>query len=192
MRPMLREGIKADRTLNPGLCWVSYECSEATVDHDVLLSMLEPYVRSGKLSIFLRTAPVAVEKRGNRIQSVTVYGFESHRFLRLRGTVFIDATELGEFLPLAGAEFVTGAESRAETGEPDAPLQADPARHRVLPTPSFSNRDRQATIHRSRQAMTATRRIFPSSPPMPMARPFLTACTRNCRTLPDPSGRTVD
>ncbi len=125
--PMLREGVKADSRLNPGLCWVSYECSEATVDHAMLLSMLEPYVHRGKLLILLRTAPVAVERRGNRIQDVTVYHFASRRFLRLRGTVFIDATELGEFLPLAGADFVTGAESRAETGEPDAPLQADPS-----------------------------------------------------------------
>ncbi len=123
--PLLREGIKPDPTFDPGFCWVSYECSEATVDHDVLLSMLDPYVRSGKLSILSRTAPVAVEKRGDRIRSVTLYGFENHRFLRLTGTIFIDATELGEFLPLAGAEFVTGAESRAETGEADAPLQAD-------------------------------------------------------------------
>jgi hypothetical protein len=125
--PMLREGVTADSTLNPGLCWVSYECSEATVDHAMLLSMLEPYVHRGKLLILLRTAPVAVQRRGNRIQDVTVYHFASRRFLRLRGTVFIDATELGEFLPLAGADFVTGAESRAETGEPDAPLQADPS-----------------------------------------------------------------
>ena len=123
--PMLREGVKAGSALNPGLCWVSYECSEATVDHTMLLSMLEPYVHRGKLLILLRTAPVAVERRGSRIQDVTVYDFASRRFLRLRGTVFIDATELGEFLPLAGADFVTGAESRAETGEPDGPLQAD-------------------------------------------------------------------
>ena len=125
--PLLREGIKADNSLNPGLCWVSYECSEATVDHDALLGMLEPYVRSGKLSILFRTAPVAVQKRKDSIQSVVVYGFESQQFVRLRGSVFIDATELGEFLPLAGAQFVTGAESRAETGEPDAPAQADPS-----------------------------------------------------------------
>jgi FAD dependent oxidoreductase len=123
---MLRPGVKADSLLNPGLCWVSYECSEATVDLDVLRSMLQPYVRTGKLSIFLRTAPVAVDKSGDAIQSVTVYGFQSHETLRLRARIFIDATELGEFLPLAGAEYVTGAESRAETGEPDAPLRADP------------------------------------------------------------------
>jgi hypothetical protein len=124
--PMLRASVKADSSLNPGLCWVSYECSEATVDLEVLRSMLQPYVRSGKLSIFLRTAPIAVDKPGDALQSVTVYGFQSHETFRLKARVFIDATELGEFLPLARAEYVTGAESRAETGEPDAPLRANP------------------------------------------------------------------
>ena len=33
----------------------------------------------------------------------------------------IDATETGELLPLTGTEYVTGFESRAETGEPSAP-----------------------------------------------------------------------
>ena len=38
----------------------------------------------------------------------------------------IDATETGDLLPLCGAEYVTGFESRAETGEPHAPAQAQP------------------------------------------------------------------
>ena len=47
-------------------------------------------------------------------------------FFRLQGSIFIDATELGEFLPLAGADYVTGSESKATTGEPDAPAVANP------------------------------------------------------------------
>ena len=42
-----------------------------------------------------------------------------------RGAVFIDATELGDLLPLAGAAFRTGAEARSQTGEPDAPERGD-------------------------------------------------------------------
>jgi hypothetical protein len=38
----------------------------------------------------------------------------------------LDATETGELLPLTGTEFVTGFESRAETGEPSAPAVAQP------------------------------------------------------------------
>jgi hypothetical protein len=124
--PMLRAGVKPDSSLNPGLCWVSYQCSEADVDRAVLQSMLGPLVQNGKLAIYLRSSPVAVERNGDGIRSVTTYNFETHGFLRLTGKVFVDATELGEFLPLAGVHFVTGAESRSETGEADAPAKADP------------------------------------------------------------------
>src|SRR5690606_3661464 len=37
----------------------------------------------------------------------------------------IDATELGDLLPLTGTEYVTGTESKGETGELHAPDQAD-------------------------------------------------------------------
>jgi len=124
--PLLRPGVKVGSSLNPGLCWVSYECSEAEVDRAVLESMLEPLVQSCELIVYLRSAPVAVERSRDRLRNVTIYNFETHGFLRLTGKVFIDATELGEFLPLAGAHFVTGAEARRETGEPDAPAEADP------------------------------------------------------------------
>jgi hypothetical protein len=38
----------------------------------------------------------------------------------------IDATELGDLLPMTSTEYVTGFESRAETGEPSAPDVAQP------------------------------------------------------------------
>jgi FAD dependent oxidoreductase len=44
----------------------------------------------------------------------------------LTGAYFIDATELGDLLPLAKVEHVVGSESRKETGEPSAPEEADP------------------------------------------------------------------
>jgi len=124
--PLLRDGVKADATFNPGACWVSYECSEASVDHAALRAMLDPYIKSGRITLLLRYAPVKAERAGRSLKSVIVYGFDTHRVLRLTGSVFIDATELGEFLPMAGAEYVTGAESQGETGEPDAPALADP------------------------------------------------------------------
>jgi len=39
----------------------------------------------------------------------------------------LDATEAGDLLPLAGAEYVTGFESQVDTGEPSAPAHAQPA-----------------------------------------------------------------
>jgi hypothetical protein len=38
----------------------------------------------------------------------------------------IDATETGELLPMAGVEYVTGAESQRDTGEAHAPAEAQP------------------------------------------------------------------
>lgn len=124
--PLLREGIKGDTALNPGACWVSYECSEASVDQEALRSLAAPYIKSGRLTLLPRSAPIVAERDGRNLKSVVVYGFETHKFLRLTGAVFIDATELGEFMPMAKAEYVTGAEARSQTGEPDAPLVGDP------------------------------------------------------------------
>ncbi len=44
----------------------------------------------------------------------------------LRGTTFLDATDLGDLIAHAGAEHAIGAESQAQTGEPHAPRAADP------------------------------------------------------------------
>lgn len=44
----------------------------------------------------------------------------------MRAPWFVDATELGDLLPLAGVEHVTGAEGRAATGELHMPEKADP------------------------------------------------------------------
>ncbi|MDE3164416.1 MAG: FAD-dependent oxidoreductase, partial [Acidobacteriota bacterium] len=113
--------------VNPGRCWVSALCFEPQVAVDVLDGMLAPYRANHALRVLLRTAPVAAARAGNRLAALVVYGFEDRRFTELRGKIFIDATELGDLLPLAGAAFRTGAESRAETGEPDAPGAPDPA-----------------------------------------------------------------
>lgn len=121
-----RAGTANGVKFNPGACWVSEECFEPPVAVQVLHSMLAPYQQAGKLRVWLHTVPVRVERQGDRITSVLVYDFDHRDWVRLRGRYFIDATELGDLLPLAGAEYVTGAESRSQTGEPDARAQADP------------------------------------------------------------------
>jgi hypothetical protein len=119
----LRRRIRAayNGTANPGQCWVSLLCFEPQAGLDAIRQMLPKSVR-----VYLRATPVAAARDGERVRSVTIYEFENQRFTELTGTVFIDATELGDVLPLAGAAFRTGAESRAQTGEPDAPEQGDP------------------------------------------------------------------
>ncbi|MBL8178583.1 MAG: FAD-dependent oxidoreductase [Bryobacterales bacterium] len=104
--------------LNPGNGWVSPLCHEPKVAHAVLESML-----SG-VEILRPARVTSAAVNGDRIEAVTVahQGRQHH----IRARYFIDATELGDLLPLAAVEHVTGAESRAETGEPSAPLQPNP------------------------------------------------------------------
>src|SRR5690606_26181611 len=44
----------------------------------------------------------------------------------------LDATELGDLLPMAGAEFVTGFEAQSRTGEPHAPAEAQPGNQQAF------------------------------------------------------------
>ena len=54
---------------------------------------------------------------------MTVLGLDDGRVLHCRPAIVIDATELGDLLPLAGIEHVVGAETVADTGEPHAQPQ---------------------------------------------------------------------
>jgi hypothetical protein len=116
---------RANPRLNPGNGSVSRLCHEPRVALAVLEQMLAPYVASGRIRVLLRTQVVGVDLKGDRLAAV---GVESALLGRvtLTGAYFIDATELGDLLPLAKVEHVVGSESRKETGEPSAPEEADP------------------------------------------------------------------
>jgi hypothetical protein len=111
---------------NPGACWVGHLCFEPEPAEKILMTMLQPGLASGRIKLWLHTRPVAVKRTGRRLDSVVVYDFEHSEWLRLHGRYFVDATELGELLPLSGLPFRKGAESQAETHERNAPLIADP------------------------------------------------------------------
>ncbi|CAM3842298.1 FAD-dependent oxidoreductase [Cohnella lubricantis] len=128
----LAEQAKNDPLLNPGQGWVSRLCHEPRVALRVLEDMLAPFVNSGRVDIRLGCAPVEARTEGDRVVSVTVRRIRGDGGLRgseeytLKGAYYLDATELGDLLPLTGTEFVSGAEARGDTNEPHAPEQADP------------------------------------------------------------------
>ena len=105
---------------NPGNCWVSRLAFEPAVAARVLLSMLQPYLDAGRLGIHFRCKAVAVAADADRIDHVVVLGLDDRSLRRIHPARVIDATELGDILPLAGAEHVVGAETVAQTGEPQA------------------------------------------------------------------------
>jgi hypothetical protein len=63
---------------------------------------------------------------GDAVTSVTLHDEPGDRLLTVVAPYLLDATETGELLPLTGTEYVTGAESQADTGEPSAPAQPQP------------------------------------------------------------------
>lgn len=92
----------------------------------VLQQLILPYRMNGRIIVVLESKPVAAEMDGDRVSSVTVEKLDTGSRVVLTGSYFLDATELGDLLPMTGTEYVTGAESREETGEPHAPLEPDP------------------------------------------------------------------
>jgi hypothetical protein len=70
--------------------------------------------------------PAAVDADGDAVRAVRLHDDAHHAETVLRADVFLDATETGELLPLAGCEYVTGAEGRPATEEPHAPEKRDP------------------------------------------------------------------
>jgi hypothetical protein len=108
------------KSLNPGNGWVSPLCHEPRVALAVLEEMLAPFVSSGRIRILREHKPVAAEIDGDRIRSMTLRDLVSGNDLTVRAAYFIDATEAGDLLPLAGVEHVTGSESQQMTGETSA------------------------------------------------------------------------
>jgi len=111
--------------LNPGLGRVSRLCYEPRVAAAVLDAMVAPYLASGRLRVLFGHRPVAVQAEGDRVEAVTLEGRDG-TLVTVAAPYVLDATELGDLLPLAGAEHVTGFEPRADTGEPSAPDVAQP------------------------------------------------------------------
>jgi hypothetical protein len=129
--PLTAEARAVDR-LNPGNGTVSRLCHEPRVALAVLLEMLAPFVSGRRVQVLLRHRAVAAEIKGDRVLAVTVEEGRGGRRRTLTAPYFLDATELGDLLPLTKTEYVTGAESHKETGEPHAPETARPDDHQAF------------------------------------------------------------
>jgi len=123
--PALTARARTNPRLNPGNGWVSRVCAEPRVWLSALETMLAPHVAAGTLTILRGTQAVAADVDRDTVRAVRVRD-ETGRETVLRAPYFADATELGDLLPLCGAEHVSGAESRRATGEPHAPAEAQP------------------------------------------------------------------
>ena len=118
---------RAVEELNPGNGAVSRLCHEPRVALAVLSDLLAPYISSRRIILLTRHKLTGADVDRDRIRSVRMHDLETGRDIELSANYFLDATELGDLLPLSKTEYVVGAESQKETGEPHAPAEARPA-----------------------------------------------------------------
>jgi hypothetical protein len=116
----LLHAAQDDPYLNPGQGHVSRLCHEPRAALAVLQELLAPYQADAQLQLLLRHRPVAATVDGDHVAAVTLLREEDGERVTITAQYVLDATELGDLLPLAGVEHVVGAESQAETGEPHA------------------------------------------------------------------------
>jgi len=119
----LSAGGAAMPRFDAGRCWVNGGFSvEPLVGMQTLRGMLAEFPN---ISVILNTAAVGVEMDGDAVAAVNAQAPDGTA-TRFVAPFVLDATDTGDLLPLAGAEWVIGAEGRTEAGEPDAPANAHP------------------------------------------------------------------
>lgn len=122
----LTQKARANPRLNPGNCWVSSVGCEPRAWLAVLYEKLMPFLGNGQVQILLRNKALDAETNGAQVKSVRVLDLESGNETILRASYFADATEMGDLLRMTGTEYVVGAESQKDTGEPHAQPVAQP------------------------------------------------------------------
>lgn len=120
--PNFRLDRQSDMQFCPGDSLVSWLAHPPKLALELLNEMLSPYVGKN-LTILLNTRIEACSSEGNRILSVTCVSPDET--YTICGDFFVDGTDTGELVYLSGTEYVVGAESRTDTGEPHAPKEAD-------------------------------------------------------------------
>ena len=128
----LTDVARARETLNPGDGNVSRLCHEPRVALAALLELFNPYFSSGRFTLLLNHRAIGADVTGDNVRVIKTVNRQNGKEYLLKSPYFIDATELGDLLPLTGTEFRTGAESKLETNEFHAPEKGNPNNHQAF------------------------------------------------------------
>lgn len=128
----LSETAKKAKFLNPGNGSVSKLCHEPRVAVAALLELLAPWITKGRVRLLQPHRVTSADVAGDAVKSVGVKNLHTGHVTTIQARYFLDATELGDLLPLAKVEHATGAEAKKETGEPAAKEQAEPQNHQAF------------------------------------------------------------
>lgn len=106
---------------NPGFAQTGYPFTcDPALANDILLGMLRAL--APRLDLRLGAVVSAVTVANGAVTGVTAeWNGQSDTYA---AEVYIDATDLGDLLPLAGLPWTIGAESHSDTSEPSAPAVA--------------------------------------------------------------------
>ena len=128
----LTADAKKRENLNPGDGSVSLLCHEPQVSVAVLTEMLMPFISTGKLTILTDCKIKSADVEGDLVKAVEAYHRKTEQSVILNAPYFIDATECGDLLPLTSTEYITGTESKSQTGELHAPEVANPKNNQAF------------------------------------------------------------
>lgn len=123
--PSFQSSVTNISAWNPGNCWVSRLGCEPRFAAEVILRLLRPAVERGLLKILWNHTAFSAEVSHDRVRGVLLLDATDGRLTAVHPRLVLDATDLGDLLPMTGAEWVSGAESASETDELHAPSTAD-------------------------------------------------------------------
>lgn len=118
---------KESAYFNPGCSDKQRRLSfEPVVGMRIINEMLSWAVKSSQITIFKPAKVIEIYKDKRKITGAMVKNLNSGKKTKINAGIFIDATELGDLLPLAGIPYRKGVESFAQTHESSAPPESIP------------------------------------------------------------------
>ncbi len=115
-RQKLYEYYGGPKTVATG--WVSHTLFEPALGHAILQEM----TKHPNLEITYEANYFKIEKQGRHWE---VHYKRKGKTYVTQATILIDATETGELLPIVGADFRLGMDSKSDTGEKEAPEKSN-------------------------------------------------------------------
>lgn len=111
---------RSQQHFNPGFAKPNYPFAvDPSVAHHVLKTQVAAL--SARLDLRLGTTVTGVGLRNGSISGITTSSGDTYT-----GRIYLDATDLGDLLPMAGIPWKIGAEAHSDTNEPSAPPQTHP------------------------------------------------------------------
>ncbi|HEY9678396.1 MAG TPA: FAD-dependent oxidoreductase [Drouetiella sp.] len=129
-RKLSDEGA-SKKYLDPGNSWVTRLAFEPKVCLDLLQDLLKPAESEGKLAVYLRFKPVQVSCETDKdsrktLKRVLTLNLDNNEIITFEPQIVIDATELGDLLPLSELQYDSGSDAVSKTHESHAPDEGNP------------------------------------------------------------------